>query len=52
MSLALILGSRCTAFIADQHDLLSPTVNDGTKNLNLHPTAARLLEAGVHQVVS
>ena len=28
-----------------------PTVNDGTKNLNLHPTAARLLEAGVHQVV-
>lgn len=31
---------------------ISPTVNDGTKNLNLHPTAARLLEAGVHQVVS
>jgi hypothetical protein len=28
-----------------------PKVNDGTKNLNLHPTAARLLEAGVHQVV-
>jgi hypothetical protein len=27
-----------------------PQVNDGTKNLNLHPTAARLLEAGVHQV--
>lgn len=29
-----------------------PKVNDGTKNLNLHPTASRLLEAGVHQVVS
>lgn len=27
-----------------------PNTNDGTKNLNLHPTASRLLEAGVHQV--
>jgi hypothetical protein len=27
-----------------------PKVNDGSKSLNLHPTASRLLEAGVHQV--
>ncbi|KAL3798149.1 hypothetical protein HJC23_005710 [Cyclotella cryptica] len=27
-----------------------PKVNDGTKSLSLHPTASRLLEAGVHQV--